>query len=359
MHFFLYYVLPFIVVLGILIFFHEMGHFLIAKYFGVKVLKFSLGFGPKVLGKRIGETQYLISAVPFGGYVKMLGESDGDSEPLTAEDEKRSFSHQHVLKRIAIVAAGPLFNLFLALFIFCIFYLATGVQVMTSEIGEVRENSPAENAGLRKGDEVVSIDGAAVKSWSEIKDMVQRSSEKPLVVTVKRGEDFFTVEVVPEVSSTTNLFGEEIKSPLIGIVSAGKFIHVDLGPLGAIKEGFNRTWEVTKLTFLTILKLFQRVIPIKTLGGPLLIGQLTGQLAEENLAYLIPFMAVISINLGILNLLPVPILDGGFILFLLIELVLGKPLSIKRRELAQKVGLFLLILLMAVVFYNDVSRLLE
>jgi regulator of sigma E protease len=165
--------------------------------------------------------------------------------------------------------------------------------------------------------------------------------------------------VVPEASTVKNIFGEETQSALIGIVASGGFKNIELGPFDAIKAGFMKSWEITRLTCLVIVKLFQRVIPIKTVGGPILIGQMAGQLAQENLTYLIPFMAVISINLGILNLLPVPILDGGLIVFLLIELIIGKPLSIKKRDAAQKVGLFLLILLMAVVIYNDVARIFE
>jgi regulator of sigma E protease len=290
----------------------------------------------------------------------MLGESIDDAgEPLTPEDEKKSFASQHVLKRIAIAGAGPLFNLLLALLIFCVFYMFAGNHVMTSEIGQVTPESPAYQAGLLKGDVIVSIDGKPLDRWSEIKDAVKDSAGKTLEITVKR-EDFLpTFTVVPETSVVKNIFGEEIKSALIGIVASGEFRNIELGPLDAIKEGFRKTWEIIELTCLTIVKLFQRVIPIKTLGGPILIGQMTGQLAKESLVYLIPFMAVISINLGILNLLPVPILDGGLIVFLLIELIIGKPLSIKKREMAQKVGLFLLIMLMVVVMYNDVARILE
>ena len=359
MHFFLYYILPFVFVLGILIFFHELGHFLTAKYFGVKVLKFSLGFGPKLTGKRIGETEYLISIVPLGGYVKMLGESTDDEQEVTPEDEQRAFNHQPVLKRIAIVAAGPVFNLVLALFIFCFFYLIAGNQVMVPEVGQVRADSPADQAGLHKGDLIVAVGEKRIQTWTEIKDAVQENAEKTLIVTVKRGERLLTLKVVPEESVVKNIFGEDIKSPLIGIVASGRFKQINLGPLEAIQEGFKKTWEIIKLTCLTVVKLFERVIPITTLGGPILIGQMTGQLAQENLTYLIPFMAVISINLGILNLLPVPILDGGLIFFLLVELIVGKPLSIKKRDLAQKLGLFLLMMLMAVVIYNDVTRLLE
>ena len=359
MNFFLYYLFPFIVVLGILIFIHELGHFLVAKFFNVKVLKFSLGFGFKLIGKKIGETEYQISTVPLGGYVKMLGENDDESESITPEDSERAFNNHPVWQRIAIVAAGPVFNLIFALVLFCGLFLISGNQVMTPEIGQVRPGSPAEKAGFKKLDIIISVDDQRIESWPEIKKLVQDRAGEDLTMVVQRGETFLSLTVKPEAAVEKNLFGEEIKSALIGIVAAGKFKKVELGPGQAIKEGFRKTGEVTSLTCLTIVKLFQRVIPIKTLGGPILIGQMTGQLARENITYLIPFMAVISINLAILNLLPVPILDGGVILFLLFELIIGKPISIRKRDLAQKVGLFLLLFLMVVVFYNDITRLLE
>jgi len=359
MNFFVYYFFPFMVVLGVLIFFHELGHFLVAKYFGVKVLKFSLGFGYKLVGKTFGETEYLISTVPLGGYVKMLGEDSDETESLPPHEAERAFNNQHVLKRIAIVAAGPFFNLVLALFLFFGVYVISGIQVMSTEIGQVRTDSPAYKAGLMKGDIVVSIEGESIRSWPEIKGLVQKHAGKSLVVTVRRGAELISMSVIPEEAVEKNIFGEEIRSALIGIVASGKFDKLDLGPREATKESVRKTWEVIELTCLTVVKLFQRVIPIKILGGPILIGQMTGQLAQESFVYLIPFMAVISINLGILNLLPVPILDGGVILFLLIELIIGKPISLKKRDLAQKAGLFLLIFLMVVVFYNDISRLFE
>jgi regulator of sigma E protease len=360
MHFFFYYILPFAIVLGVLIFFHELGHFLTAKYFGVKVLKFSLGFGPKLVGKRIGDTEYLISAVPLGGYVKMLGESEEDEdEPLSPEDEKKSFSNKHVGKRIAIVAAGPIFNLLLALLIFCLSYVIAGINVMTPEIGQVREGSPAQKAGLEKGDIIVAVDGKPIHSWDDIKSHVEQNRGEALLIKAKRDDEYVSVSVIPQMSVVKNIFGEEIRTPLVGIVAAGHFKQVSLGPIDAVVEGFRKTWDIIKLTCLTIVKLLERVVPIKTLGGPILIGQMTGQLAQENWVYLIPFTAVISINLGILNLLPVPVLDGGFIIFLFIELITGKPLTLRKRELAQKMGLALLIILMAVVVYNDVTRLLK
>ncbi len=360
MNIFIYYILPFIFVLGILIFFHELGHFLVAKYFRVNVLKFSLGFGPKLVGKKIGETEYLISLIPLGGYVKMLGQNgDDEDEPLSPEEERGSFSNQHVLKRVGIVMAGPLFNLLLALLIFCSLYMVSGIQVMTPEIGQVRNDSPGHKAGLLKGDCIISIGGEIIETWSDIKNVVRRSAGDPLDITVRRDNRSLSLTVVPEEAVEKNIFGEDVKSALIGIVASGKSKKVALPPIGAIKEGFKKTWEITELTCLTIVKLLQRAIPIKTLGGPIMIGQMTGQLAQKDFSYLIPFMAVISINLGILNLLPVPILDGGLIVFLLIELLIGKPLSFKKRDLAQKVGLFLLFMLMAVTIFNDVARLLE
>ncbi|MFH1350922.1 MAG: RIP metalloprotease RseP [Pseudomonadota bacterium] len=356
MNFLLYYFFPFLVVLGILIFFHELGHFLVAKYFGVKVLKFSLGFGYKLLGKKIGDTEYLISTVPLGGYVKMLGENDDDTESLPPEEAERSFNNQHVLKRIAIVAAGPIFNLLLALVLFCGLYMISGDHIMTTEIGQIRPGSPADKAGIKKGDTILSVQDKPVESWSEIKERVQNKQGKPLVMTVQRGEEILSMTVIPEEAIVKNIFGEDVKSALIGIVASGKYKKIEMGPWKSIREAFRKTSELIGLTCLTIVKLFQGIISIKTLGGPILIGQMTGQLAQESFSYLIPLLAIISINLGILNLLPVPILDGGVIIFLLLEMIMGKPLSIKKRDLAQKTGLFLLGLLIVVVTINDLSR---
>lgn len=356
MTFFLYYILPFLIVLGVLIFFHELGHFLVAKYFGVKVLKFSLGFGYKLAGKKIGETEYLISTIPLGGYVKLLGEEGEEAEDVSPEEADRAFNRQGVLKRMAIVAAGPAFNLILAWVIFCGVFLFSGNYVMTPEIGQVRSESPADKAGLVKGDVIVSVQGRKIESWSEIKNVVQEHEGKPLTLVVRRGDRMLNIELVPETATEKNIFGEDVKSALIGIVAAGNYRQVDLGPLDSLVEGTVRTWEVVKLTFMTIVKLLQGIVSIKTLGGPIMIGQLTGQVAQESLSYLFPLLAIISINLGILNLLPIPILDGGLILFLFIELIARRPLGLKKRDIAQKVGLFLLALLIVVVTINDLSR---
>ncbi len=357
--FILYYLLPFVVVLGIMIFFHELGHFLVAKSFKVKVLKFALGFGPKLVGKTVGETEYSIRYFPLGGFVKMLGEEIEEEEEidLSPEDQERAFSNQHVLKRIAIVSAGPMFNLLLALFLFCGLFFFAGMQVMTPEIGQVSAGSPAQRAGLLKGDLIMTMQGQRIERWSDIKRLVREGAGQPLHVTVRRDGKLFSTTVVPEQGVVKNEFGEEIKTPLIGIVAAGKIKKIELGAGRAFTEGIRETWKWIKLTLLVIYKLLQGVVSIKTIGGPILIGQMAGQIAQESFSYLIPFMGIITVNLGILNLFPIPILDGGLILFLLIELLMGKPLSLKAREWAQKVGLGLLVLLMLIVTYNDLARL--
>jgi len=355
-----YYVLPFVIVLGILIFFHELGHFLAAKYFGVKVEKFSLGFGPKIFGKKIGETEYMISMIPLGGYVKLFGEEEtDDNSQLPIEETEKSFSNQHVLKRIVIVAAGPVFNILLALILFIFFYMAAGAEVRVPEVGQVTPDSPAAHAGLKKGDIFVSINDKKIDTWEGLRQAVEHSKGSPLTCTIKRNHRFLKTVIVPQKSVIKNLFGEKVTSVIIGVVHSGKIKLVSLSPLSAIKMGVKRTWKITELTCLTVVKLVQRVIPLKTLGGPILIGQMTGQLAKENIIYLVPFMAVISINLGILNLLPIPVLDGGLIVFFLIELVTGKSLTVKLKERAQQVGIALLIMLMLVVFYNDIARILK
>jgi regulator of sigma E protease len=351
---FLYYIIPFIIVLGILISFHEFGHFLLAKIFRVMVHKFSLGFGPRLIGKKVGETEYVISAFPLGGYVKLLGESD--EEEVSPELVHRSFSAQPVLNRMAIAAAGPFFNFLLAFLLFSGLYLISGYPVMSPEVGQVRPGSPADKAGLLKGDIIEYIEDRKIGEWNDIKKFIQKSPKDGLTMIIMRGNQRISARVIPEMEKVKNIFGEEIESPLIGIVASGSIETLSLTPLHALGNAAERTWEVTALTVLTIVKLFQGVVPLKTLGGPIMIGQLTGDIARENIGYLAPFMAVISINLALLNLLPVPVLDGGMILFLLIEFIIRRPISIRKREMAQKIGIFVLLVLMAFVFYNDLAR---
>jgi regulator of sigma E protease len=361
-HLLQFYLIPLILVLGVMIFFHELGHFLVAKHFGVKVLKFALGFGPVLVAKTFGGTEYSIRYFPLGGFVKLLGEeieNEDDSPELTPEEMEQSFSNKHPLKRIAIVCAGPIFNLVLALLIFCLSFMISGVDVLLPEVGKVAENSPALAAGFMEGDLITTIGGEKIKGWPEIKDRIKDKSGTPVIVSVKRGDQLVNLTVVPEQTTVKNEFNEEVKTSLIGIVASGKTGKIDLSPWLSIEEGFKETYKWIIMTFVVVGKLFRGLISINTLGGPILIGQMTGQIAQENIGYLIPFMAIISINLGILNLFPIPILDGGLIVFLLIELIIGKPLSLKKREWAMKIGLALLILLMLTVTYNDILRIIN
>ncbi|MBW2302840.1 MAG: RIP metalloprotease RseP [Deltaproteobacteria bacterium] len=358
MHFFLYYTLPFIVVLGVLIFFHELGHFLMAKYFRVKVLKFSLGFGPRIVGKTIGETEYVVSAVPLGGYVKMLGEDGEEEEPIAPEDEERAFQNQHVLKRMAIVAAGPVFNLILALFLFFGIYWVSGAYVTLPEIGEVTSGSAAAEAGLKKGDVVLSIQGKKIEEWLEMREIIRDKAGIPLEITVRRGGKVLTFKVTPR-EHIEKVYGQEIKSALIGIVSSGKYKKIEFGPLSAFQRAVLETWKWIERTCMVVVDLVRGRLSLKLLGGPIMIGKMTGDVAQESLPLLLPFMAMVSVNLGILNLFPIPILDGGLLLFLLVELVSGRPISLKKRDLAQKVGLAILIFLMIFVTYNDILKLIK
>jgi len=342
-----------IIVLGILIFVHELGHFLVAKYSGVGVLRFSLGFGPKLIGKKIGETEYLLSLVPLGGYVKLLGESETDE--LAPEDEKRSFLTQPVWKRIGIVVAGPLFNFLFAVVVFSLIY-TFGVPVHTSKIGGVQEEGPAYAAGMQEGDVVLAIDGRNVSRWVDLADIIRESEGRELTISVERGSKIFDVQVTPTILKGQNLFGEEVESYKIGVRISQETVIERHNPLKASLEGLAQTWWFTKLTYLTIVKIVQKVVSPKTLGGPILIAQMSGEYAKQGFVPFIFFMAILSINLGVLNLLPIPVLDGGHLLFYLIEIAIGREINVKWREIAQQVGFFLLIMLMIFVFYNDIVR---
>jgi regulator of sigma E protease len=348
-------ILSAIILLGVIIFVHELGHFLFAKLTGVKVLKFSLGFGPKLIGKTYGDTEYLISAVPLGGYVKMLGEMPGDE--MKEEEKQFAFNNQAVWKRFIIVFCGPLFNLLFAAVIFFFTFL-NGIPVLVPEIGSVIQGTPAGKAGLIRGDRIVEIDGVAIRQWDEMTEVIHKNPGKHLDVKIKRDGATFPVSITPEKTKVKDIFGEEEEVGLIGIKPSGSTLIRRENIGSAFADSFDRTWEISKLTVVSIIKLIERVIPMQTMGGPILIVQMAGEQASRGFLNFFIFMAIININLGVLNLLPIPILDGGHLLFMGIEAVRGKPLSEKTIALGQKIGLAFIITLMAVVFYNDIMRLL-
>jgi regulator of sigma E protease len=449
------YVVSAVVALGVLIFIHELGHFLCAKAVGVGVERFSLGFGPRLWSMRRGETEYCISIVPLGGYVKMTGEEahgeemihPGSAPPAGAAADAKSFAKKPLWARVLIVFAGPGMNFVLAAVIFASVFAFVGVPVFPTTVGRVLPDSAGAEAGLRPQDEVVAIDGRAVRHWGELEERVARSEGRPLVLTVTRGGERREISVTPRRVPTRTPFGEpaEVWSigtapylpPIVGEVQPGmpaaeaglqardRIVTLDgrpietwdelaesisgragervtltverrgsqmevsivpravterdpLGnetqvgrigiargttqtflrsdPISALAKGIGRTWDVTMLTLVSIWKLISGTIPASNIGGPLQIGMVAGQQAQQGLVSYAFFVALISVNLAILNLLPVPMLDGGHLLFFAIEAVLGRPLSLRKREIAQQVGLALLLMLMVFALFNDLSR---
>ena len=347
-------IVAFVIVLGILVFVHELGHFILAKKLGVKILKFSLGFGPKLIGRKIGETEYQIAIVPLGGFVKPLGEDP--HEDIATEEYHRSYWAQPIWKRTLIVVAGPFFNFFLAIALFSTINLF-GIPYYPPQIGEVSPGLPAEQAGLKKGDTVLSINGEGVKKWDDLSKVIRSSKGQELLLKVKRDHELLDVRVTPKASTQKNIFGEDTHVFVIGIIQPDQPLVEKVGPVEAAGSGLVQTWSVIKLTVVSIVKLIERVIPAKTIGGPILIAHMAGEQARRGLLSLVLFTAVLSINLGVINLFPIPILDGGHFLFLSLEAILRKPISIRKMEIAQQVGLIFIILLMVFAFYNDLIRL--
>jgi regulator of sigma E protease len=345
----------FLVVLGILIFFHEFGHFLIARLFGVGVEKFSLGFGPRLIGKKIGLTDYRLSLVPLGGYVKMVGEEP--DEELDPNLVPISFTHKSVLKRFLIVFAGPFFNVLLAVLIFFVISWTTGILILKPAVGSVKEGSPAFAAGFKKGDLITAINAEPVETWEEMAERIGRSKGQTLEISVRRPEEAVVLTVTPEMISSKNLLGENIQRYVIGIGTAGETDSKELTLFEAVTESFRQTYAIVELMIVIVAKLLTGGISMDTVGGPIMIAQMAGDQAKAGISSLFQFIAVISVNLAVINLLPIPVLDGGHLLFFLIEAVMGRPVNLKVREIAQQVGMVILIMLMILVFYNDIVRL--
>jgi regulator of sigma E protease len=344
-----------VLVLGILIFFHELGHFLMARLMRIGVSTFSLGFGPKLWGFTSGKTQYRLSAVPLGGYVKLVGESRDTPVPEGFVEEE-SFILRPPWQRMIVVAAGPIFNFILAWMIYFGLFWAMGQAEILPTIGTIVDGSPAQEAGIRQGDRITDVGGSRIRNWTELATTIRTSEGEELRFTLERDGSRMTLEVKPRVDVQKNIFGEEIKVPLIGISPAGDMVYTPLGPFDAAGAGLVQTWELIKLTVQGIVKLVERIIPLDTIGGPIMIAQLVSEQAHRGLADVLALTALISINLGLLNLLPIPVLDGGHILFYAIESVTGRPLSEKWQQITIRIGLALLFALMALAVYNDLAR---
>ena len=354
-----------VLVLGGLIFFHELGHFCVARCFGIGCRTFSLGFGPKLASFRRGKTDYCLSLVPLGGYVALAGEEEEET-PIPPEgkdidgilfQKEELYSNRPAWQRLLVVLAGPVANFVLALILYCGLAWTQGQSYLLPQISEVTPGSPAAAAGIQTGDMVLSVDGKTVHEWNDVADGIGAGNGKAVSLIISRNGQEMTLSLTPEARTRTTIFGEEKPAWLIGIRASGATGHTPLGPVEAIGAGFRYTWDMISFTCESFVKLAQRVVPLDNVGGPIMIAQMVGQQAEQGFAAVLMMAALISVNLGILNLLPIPVLDGGHIVFFTLEIILRRPLSLKTREYAVKVGMALLLLLMVLATWNDLTRL--
>ncbi|MDY7002114.1 MAG: M50 family metallopeptidase, partial [Thermodesulfobacteriota bacterium] len=313
-----------VLVLGGLIFFHELGHFLVARLLGIGVRTFSLGFGPKIFSFVKGRTRYQVSIVPLGGYVHLAGENPEEG-PSPDFPESADFSRRPAWHRMLVVSAGPLFNFVLAWLIYWGLLWGYGKMELLPGVGEVLENGPAAQAGIEPGDLVTAVDEKPVSYWREMAEAIQESQGQTLTFTVQRGSQTLALKITPETRVHKNLFGEEIKTPMIGVTSSGGYVILPLGGGSAMVDGVVQTWDVISLTFKGIVKIVQGAIPRTAVGGPIWIAQMVTEQAREGLANLLTLAAIISVNLGLINLLPIPVLDGGHILFFGLETIFRRP----------------------------------
>jgi len=349
------WIVDFILVLGGLIFFHELGHFLAARMLGIGVKTFSLGFGPKLAGFSWGATNYRLSLVPLGGYVSLAGEERDMTEDGGFSKEEL-FMNRPPWHRMIVVAAGPLFNFLLAWIIFWGIIISNGQMGLAPTVGQLQPNSPAMHAGLEAGDNVLSIEGQKIIFWADLAETIQTSQSDTLDFVVERDGQTKEISIKPQVQELKNIFGETIRRPVVGIVASGDSKTIEMSGIDGAVAAAEQTWDVTKLICTSIVKMVERVVPMDSIGGPIMIAQAIKQQSERGLLELLHFTAFISINLGLLNLLPIPVLDGGHLLFFSLETVLRKPLNERLQAAATRMGLLLLLCLMAFAIFNDIVR---
>ncbi len=336
-----------------LIFFHELGHFCMAKICGVKVEVFSIGFGTKILSKTIGQTQYALSLIPLGGYVKLKGQND--LNPLQKDESNDSFSSKKPWQKILILFAGPLFNFVLAFLLYLIIGIA-GVKVLLPNIGAVMPDSPAFEAGIQAHDSIIEVENIPIQTFDELSRMIAESKGS-IHLTIKRQEEILHLSITPKLTTTKNLFNEDIQRPIIGITASGDVKTIYPKGLELFEYATNETIQAAKLIFLSIEKLILGVIPLDQVGGVVGIVNVMADIAPNGIIALFVLVALISVNLGVLNLLPIPALDGGQILFCLYESIRRKPINEKALYALSAIGWSLLIALMILGLYNDIMRL--
>jgi len=359
---------PFLIVLGLVVFIHELGHFLVARWNGVAVEAFSIGFGPEIAGFYDKQgTRWRVAWIPLGGYVKFLGDENAASMPsheaaanVSPEDRARMFQFKPVGARAMVVAAGPVANFLLALVIFAGLFMAYGKTVIEPRVDEVVAGSPAQQAGFQPGDLILSIEGDQIESFEEMVRIVGLSAEQPLDVVVQRAGDQKTLTVTPELVETESRFGTA-KIARIGIRGAAERSDVIVktyGPAEAVGKSFEETFFWMKQPIIFIGELIGGRASADQLGGPVRIAQMSKEVASIGIPELLRWTAIISISIGLINLFPIPVLDGGHLVFYGIEAIRGRPLNEKAQEIGFRIGMALVLMLMVFVTWNDVVQLI-
>ncbi|MDB5525232.1 MAG: rseP [Rhizobium sp.] len=359
----------FLLVISIIVFIHEMGHYLVGRWSGIKILAFSFGFGPELAGftDKHG-TRWKISAIPLGGYVRFYGDEDAASKPdfdalndLPPEERARTFMGAKLWKRAATVAAGPIANFLLAIFILSVIFIAFGKYVADPIVTKVNPGSAAEIAGVLPGDYLLALDGSTVETFDDVRRYVSVRPDIPVTLTVRRGQEQIELHVVPKLTEIKDQFGNKIELATIGIVTSkteGNMRIVEYSPAGAVVEAARETWHIVTGTFDYISNLVTGRMKADQLGGPIRVAQASGQVATLGFVALMHLAAVLSVSIGLLNLMPVPVLDGGHLLFYAIEALRGRPLGEMAQGVAFRIGLALVLCLMVFATWNDITSLL-
>ncbi|OGW78413.1 MAG: RIP metalloprotease RseP [Omnitrophica bacterium RIFCSPLOWO2_02_FULL_45_16] len=342
----------FLIVLSVLVIVHEFGHFIVAKRIGVRVEKFSFGFGPKIFSIIRGETEYLVSAIPLGGYVKMAGDEPG--KDLTGKSFE--FLSRKIADRFKIIFAGPLLNYVLAFLIFSVIFMF-GSPTLTTEVGSLLEDYPAKKSGIILGDKILKVDNKDVKYWEDMTAIIHDHLEGPIKLSLERKGETFDLELRPVIREVKDIFGKSTKIALLGIAPSQKIENIRYGFFQSFGMGLKKLIVLTNLTYKAIWYIITGRMSVKeSMTGPIGIFIITGKAAQMGLIYLINLTAMLSASLAIFNLLPLPVLDGGHILFLIVEKIRGKPLSMKAQEIIANIGIGFLILLTVFIFYNDIMK---
>ncbi len=354
------WIIPFIAILGLLVFVHELGHFIAAKRSGIKVEKFSLGFPPNLISRKIGETEYCIGLIPLGGYVKMKGDiSDFADDDTPPQGEPGEFMSASIWKRVIVIAAGPIMNFVAAIFLFFIMIWAWGqleTRPNSTEVGAVIPDTPALHAGLKGGDKIIAVDGNIFEDFESMAAYIRSKPDRDIVIKYRRDDIDNLVTVRTGRFDYVDSLGVERSRGYVGIEPLFDFHSTSFGE--ALRGAPRAAIFITGVTLELLWKLITGQESVKNLGGPIMIADFAGRAMRQGLPYMFNLAAVLSINLAILNILPIPVLDGGHLVFLSLEAIRRKPIPFKKRLFWQQVGMGLLLLLMVIVTYNDIARLI-